>query len=68
MILLGKDKNKEDKIEHLCEEYTESFPMYKMTIDENGLERRSVVDIGAIGKKINELVNATNKLEEKING
>ena len=59
-------KKDEGKIEPLCEEYTKSFPICTTTTDENGLEWRNI-DIGAIGKKINELVEAVNRLEEEIN-
>ena len=55
------------KIEPLCEEYTKSFPLCTTTTAENGLEWRSI-DIGSVGKKINELVEAINQLEEKVNG
>ena len=60
-------KKDECKIEPLCEEYTKSFHLCTTTTDENGLEWRSI-DIGAVGKKINELVEAINQLEEKVNG
>lgn len=60
-------KKDEGKIEPLCEEYTKSFPICTTTTDENGLEWRNI-DIGAVGKKINELVEAVNRLEEKVNG
>ena len=59
-------KKDEGKIEPLCEEYTKSFPICTTTTDENGLEWRNI-DIGAVGKKINELVEAVNRLEEKVN-
>lgn len=60
-------KKDEGKIEPLCEEYTKSFPICKTTTAENGLEWRSI-DIGTVGKKINELVDVVNRLEEKVNG
>ena len=60
-------KKDEGKIEPLCEEYAKSFPLCTTTTAENGLEWRSI-DIGAVGKKINELVEAINQLEEKVNG
>ena len=59
-------KKDEGKIEPLCEEYTKSFPICTTTTDENGLEWRNI-DIGAVGKKINEFVEAVNRLEEKVN-
>ena len=59
-------KKDEGKIEPLCEEYTKSFPICTTTTDENGLEWRNI-DIGAVEKKINELVEAVNRLEEEIN-
>lgn len=57
-----KDKG---KIEPLAEEYTKSFPICKTTTTGNDSEWRSI-DIGAIGKKINELVEAVNRLEEEL--
>lgn len=60
-------KKDEGKIEPLCEEYTKSFPIYKTTTIGNDSEWRSI-DIGVVGKKINELVEAVNRLEEKANG
>lgn len=60
-------KKDEGKIESLCEEYTKSFPIYKTTTTGNDSKYRSI-DIGAMGKKINELVDAVNWLEEKVNG
>ena len=60
-------KKDEGKIEPLCEEYTKSFPIYKTTTTWNDSEWRSI-DIGAIGKKINEIIEAVNRLEEKVNG
>lgn len=60
-------KKDEGKIEPLAEEYTKSFPVYKATITMNDSEWFSI-DIGATGKKINELVDAVNRLEEKVNG
>lgn len=59
-------KKDEGKIEPLCEEYTKSFPLCTTTTAENGLEWRNI-DIGAVGEKINELVEAVNRLEEKVN-
>lgn len=60
-------KKDEGKIEPLAEEYIKSFPIYKTTTTGNDSEWRSI-DIGAVGKKINELVEAVNRLEEKVNG
>ena len=59
-------KKDEGKIEPLCEEYTKFFPIYKTTTTGNDLEWCGI-DIGAVGKKINELVEAVNRLEEKVN-
>ena len=59
-------KKDEGKIEPLAEEYIKSFHIYKTTITENDSEWRSI-DIGAVGKKINELIEAVNRLEEKVN-
>ena len=59
-------KKSKDKIEPLCEEYTESFPIYKTTTTSDASEWTSI-DIGAVSKKINELVEAVNRLEEKTN-
>lgn len=56
-----KAEDKEDKIEPLCEEYTKSFPLHKTARGVNSSEWRSI-DIGAVGKKINELVDAVNEL------
>lgn len=55
------------KIEPLAEEYTKSFPICKTTTTGNDSEWRSI-DIGAASKKINELVEAVNRLEDKVNG
>ena len=60
-------KKDEDKIEPLCEEYTKSFPICKTTTTGNDSEWRSI-DIGVVSKKINELIEAVNRLEEKVNG
>ncbi len=54
-------KKDEGKIEPLCEEYTKSFPLHKTARGVNSSEWRSI-DIGAVGKKINELVDAVNEL------
>lgn len=58
-------KRDEDMIEPLCKEYTKSFPLYKTTTTESESEWRSI-DLGVVGKKINELVEAVNRLEEKV--
>ena len=57
------EKN-DNKIEPLCEEYTKSYPIYKTTTANNDSEWHSI-DIGAVGKKINELVEAVNELRGK---
>lgn len=57
-------KKDEGEIEPLCEEYIKSFPIYKTTTTGNDSEWRSI-DIGAVGKKINELVDAVNELRDK---
>ena len=59
-------KKDKDKIKPLCEEYTKSFSIYKTTTARNASEWASI-DIGAVSKKINELVDAVNRLEEKVN-
>jgi hypothetical protein len=59
-------KKDEGKIEPLAEEYIKSFPICKTTTTVNDSEWRSI-DIGAVGKKINELVDVVNHLEEKVN-
>lgn len=57
-------KKDEGKIEPLAEEYTKSFPIYKTTTTESDSEWRSI-DIGAVSRKINELVEAVNELRDK---
>ena len=59
-------KKNEGKIEPLCEEYTKSFHIYKTTTARDASEWPSI-DIGVVSKKINELVEAVNRLEEKVN-
>ena len=59
-------KKDEGKIEPLCEEYIKFFPIYKTTTTGNDLEWCGI-DIGVVGKKINELVEVVNRLEEKVN-
>lgn len=64
-------KKNEDKIEPLSDNYTESFPIFKT---QNSVTRKTYkqecysIDIGVMSKKINELVDAVNRLEEKVNG
>lgn len=62
----AEDKD-EGKIKPLCEEYTKSFPICETTNMGYTSECYSF-DLGVVGKKINELVEAVNRLEEKING
>ena len=57
-------KKDEGKIEPLCEEYTKSFLICTTTTTNNDLEWRSI-DIGAVGKKINELIEVVNELRDK---
>ena len=54
------------KIEPLCEEYTKSFPICEVT-NMGYASECSSIDMGVMGKKINELVKAVNRLEEKVN-
>lgn len=61
------DDKDEGKIEPLCEEYTKSFPICEVTNMGYTSECYSF-DLGVVGKKINELVDAINRLEEKTNG
>lgn len=56
-------KKDEGKIEPLCEEYIKFFPIYKTTTTGNDLEWCGI-DIGVVGKKINELVDAVNELRK----
>lgn len=60
----AEDKN-DDKIEPLCEEYTKSFPICEVTNMGYTSECYSF-DLGVVGKKINELVDVINRLEEKV--
>ena len=60
-------KKNDDKIEPLCEEYTESFPVCEITTMGNISECCSI-DIGVMSKKINELVKAVNELRAAQNG
>lgn len=64
-------KKDEGKIEPLSNNYTESFPIFKTqdTITGKTCKQECYsIDVGAVGKKINELVEAINQLEEKVNG
>lgn len=54
-------KKDNGKIKPLCEEYTKSFPVCKTTTTNNDLEWHSI-DISAVGKKIDELIEAVNRL------
>lgn len=60
----AEDKNN-NKIEPLCEEYTKSFPICEVTNMGYTSECYSF-DLGVVGKKINELVDVINRLEEKV--
>lgn len=60
-------KKDEGKIEPLYKKYTESFLIGKATNTGDAAKWRNI-DIGAVGEKINELVEAVNRLEEKVNG
>ena len=53
------------KIEPLCEEYTKSFPICEVTNMGYTSECYSF-DLGVVGKKINELIEAVNRLKEKV--
>ena len=70
---IGKyDFTKKDKgkIEPLPNNYTESFPVFKTQDTITGKIYKQEcygIDIGAMSKKINELVEAVNRLEEKVN-
>ena len=63
-------KKDEGKIEPLSDNYIESFPIFKTqdTITGKTYQQECYsIDIGAVGKKINELIEAVNRLEEKVN-
>ena len=63
-------KKDEGKIEPLSDNYTESFPIFKTQDSVSGKTYKQEcysIDIGVISKKINELVEAVNRLEEKVN-
>ena len=62
----AEDKDN-DKIEPLSEEYIKSFPICEVTNMGYTSECYSF-DLVVVGKKINELVDAINHLEEKVNG
>ena len=55
------------KIEPLCEEYTKSFPICEVTNMGYTSECYSF-DLGVVGKKINELIEAVNRLKENVDG
>lgn len=61
------DDKDEGKIEPLCEEYTKSFPICETTNVGYASECYSF-GLGVVGKKINELIEAVNRLKEKVNG
>ena len=64
-------KKDEGKIEPLSDNYTESFPIFKTQDSVTGKTYKQEcysIDIGVISKKINELVEVVNRLEEKVNG
>ena len=61
----------EGKIEPLSDNYIESFPIFKTQNTITGKTYKQEcysIDIGTVGKKINQLVEAVNRLEEKVNG
>lgn len=61
-------KKDEDKIEPLCDNYTESFPIFKTHNTFTGKTYKQEcysIDMGVMSKKINELVEAVNKLRDK---
>lgn len=60
------EKN-DNKIEPLREEYTKSFPICEVTNMGYTSECYSF-DLGVVGKKINELIEAVNRLKEKVDG
>ena len=62
-------KKDEGKIEPLSDNYTESFPIFKTQDSVTGKTYKQEcysIDMGVISKKINELVEAVNRLEEKV--
>lgn len=63
-------KKDEGKIEPLSDNYTKSFPIFKIqdtVIGKNYEQECYSIDTGIMGKKINELVEVVNRLEEKVN-
>lgn len=56
-------KKEKDKIEPLPENYTMPYIIHATSLEED-----RIIDIGDISKKINELVEVVNRLEEKVNG
>lgn len=61
-------KKDEGKIEPLADNYTESFPIFKTQDTVTGKTYKQEcysIDIGTVGKKINELVEAVNELRNK---
>lgn len=61
------DDKDEGKIEPLCEEYTKSFPICETT-NMGYTSECYRFDLGVVGKKINELIEAVNRLKKKVNG
>lgn len=63
-------KKDEGEIEPLSDNYMESFPIFKThnTITGKTYKQECYsIDMGVISKKINELVEVVNRLEEKVN-
>lgn len=63
-------KKDEGKIEPLSDNYTKSFPIFKIQDTVTGKNYKQEcysIDTGIMGKKINELVEVVNRLEEKVN-
>ncbi len=54
-------KKDKDKIEPLPENYTKPYIMHATSLEED-----RIIDIGNILKKINELVEAVNRLDNKV--
>lgn len=57
-------KKKDNEITLLSEKYTKSFPLYKEITNGTSSEQYSI-DLGAINKKINEIIDAVNELRDK---
>jgi hypothetical protein len=55
-------KKDEGKIEPLPENYTMPYIIHVTSLEED-----RIIDIGDISKKINELVEAVNRIDEKVN-